>query len=121
MKHAPRKIESRLITTDSASFYFRAARITKPKHFRDLVERFACGVIDGSSHDPVIRDSMHVDQQGVSTANNQRNIRLDRAVGPTGVTAPGYNAAEKWREQVTFKVIDGKVGFAEAKGETLGE
>jgi hypothetical protein len=121
MKHASRKIESRRITIDSVALYLGAARITKPKHFCDLVERFAGGVVNRSSHDPVIGYAVHVDQQGVPATNNERNIRLDYALRPAGVTAPGYNGVDERREQMTFKVIDGQIRFPKTKSEAFGE
>src|SRR5204863_7817159 len=55
--HAAREIKTLGITASRMFFNLRAARITESKHLRDLIERFARRIIDGSVHLLVIAEA----------------------------------------------------------------
>src|SRR6266478_5264030 len=94
VQHAPGKIESFRVACLRPHFNLRAARITKPKQLRDLIECFPGGVIEGAAKNFVIADALHFDEQAVPATHDQSNIRLN------------FFAAQKWREQMPFQVID---------------
>ena len=88
-------------------FDFRAAGIAEAQQLCDFVERLAGGVVDCSSNDLIIADTANEYHHRVTTADHERNIRSN------------FRFAEKWREQMTFEMIDREIRFTETDGETF--
>ena len=107
VQHAPGKIEFFRDYLFAPAFQSRAARITEPKQLRDLIERFAGGVIERGAKNFVIANAPHVDEQTVPATHDQSNVRLD------------FFAAKKWREQMPFQMIDREKWFAAADRQTF--
>src|SRR5438552_12175250 len=88
-------------------FNLRAARITESEHFGDFVEGFARGIVNGVADELIIRQATNDHQHRVSAANDERHIWLN-------VVVAVFFDTKKWREQMSFEMIDTQVPFAEA-------
>ena len=108
--HAARQIEPRRIAASRAALDLRSTRIGQPEHLGHFVECLAGRVIDRPSDDPVITNFIHLHQQSVSAAYDERHVGLDAALAP-----------KKGREQMTLKMIDREIRFPEAEREPLGQ
>src|SRR6266850_990136 len=88
-------------------FNFRAAGITESEHFGYFVECLARSIVNGVADELIILQATNDDQHRVSAANDERHIWLDAAVAV-------LFDAKKWREQMSFEMIDTQVLFVEA-------
>src|SRR5437764_8150776 len=88
-------------------FNFWAAGVTESQHFGYFVERLARSIVNGVADELIIPQATNDDQHRVSAANNERHIWLNVVVGV-------FFDAKKWREQMSFEMIDNQVSFVEA-------
>ena len=87
-------------------FNFRAAGITESEHLGYFVECLARGIVNGVAYELIIRQATNDEQDRVSAANDERYIWLN-------VVLAVFFDAKKWREQMSFEMIDTQVPFAE--------
>src|SRR5437667_2580025 len=66
IEHAARQIKAIGVTFSCVFFNLRAAWITEPKHLRDLIERFARSIINGSTDQLIIAEATDEDRHRVS-------------------------------------------------------
>ncbi len=88
-------------------FNFWAAGITESQHLGYFVECLARSIVNGVADELIIPQATNDDQHRVSAANDERHIWLD-------VVVAVFFDAKKWREQMSFEMIDTQVPFAEA-------
>src|SRR5258707_15095365 len=93
-------------------FNFRAAGITESEHFGYFVEGFARGIVNGVADQLIIRQATHDDQHCVSTANDERHIWLN-------VVVAVFFDTKKWREQMSFEMVNTQGPFAEADSQSF--
>src|SRR5437763_5146916 len=82
--------------------------MTVPEHLRHFVERFARRIIHRPAEDAVLPNAAHIDEERVSSTDDQRDVRLDLEI-------PG----EKWREQVALQMVNREIRLSETNRETL--
>ena len=62
-------------------FNLRTAGIAESEHLRDFVERFAGRIIDRAANQSVMTELSNQDQDGVSTTDDERNVRRNCGTG----------------------------------------
>src|ERR1700736_3061571 len=86
---------------------FRPARITESQQLRNLVESFTCRVVDRAANDLIVAHAANEDRHCMPAADHESDVRFN------------FDLVKKWREQMTFEMIDREVWLAQSDRQTL--
>src|SRR5687768_1903555 len=94
VQHRSWEIERGGIALAGDFFNFGSAGVMQAEHFADLVVGFARGVIARAAEFVVAAGTFHIEQQGVTAGNDEREMRWHLGFAYEG------------RKQMAFKVVD---------------
>src|SRR3984893_4410171 len=86
---------------------FRPARITESQQLRNLVESFTCRVVDRAANGLIVAHAANEDRHCMAAADHESDVRFN------------FDLVKKWREQMTFEMIDREIRFSESDRESL--